>query len=334
MQFYACSAHNSLIKILFFRTNNPESSTSYSRNNLFFWLYHHINSFQVDPNKGGVWLGHCQDKTILKYSHSIIWQELVELPVVLPAGSEWLLLVNCLSPSQWLCVKPPAQNPTQSGFCSQFHPSSTTHWLFTLLLTEKRPLPSQILPSPNLGHLHLLLRRNTPFPTGVFCYAHQIKPPETHEESLTAASLLAKQERQFPSHTKGFHGIAANPFVLSRNLKSKENNVAPFVLIHSFKGLNNQQGGLSSLHAQNSPQMLKLIGAATGDVHRLIYRIWEVTQIAAVIVNVLYYYRDWVRICDDQLQRSSFPSFCYKPNLHHKFSWTFYCPSFRKHWWF
>lgn len=29
---------------------------------------------------------------------------------------------------------------------------------------------------------------------------------------------------------------------------------------------------LSSLHAQNTPQMLKLIGAASGDVHRLIYR--------------------------------------------------------------
>lgn len=40
MQLWACSVHNSLIKILLFRANNPESSTSYSRNNLFSWLYH------------------------------------------------------------------------------------------------------------------------------------------------------------------------------------------------------------------------------------------------------------------------------------------------------
>lgn len=239
------------------------------------------------------------------------------------------MAVNCLSTSQWLGVKPRAQNPTQSGFCSESHPSSTTHWLFILLLTEKRPLPSKFCPAQSWDTSTFSISH------WVFCYAHQIKLPETQEDSLTAASLLDKQERQFPSHTKDFHGIAANPFVLSRNLKSKENNnVAPFVLIHCFKCLDNQQGGLSSLHAQNSSQMLKLIGAASGDVHRLIYSIWEVTQVAAVIVNILYYCRDWVRICDDQLQRSSFPSFCYKPDLNHKFSLTFYCPSFRKHRWF
>lgn len=225
---------------------------------------------------------------------------------MLPAGPEWLLLVNFLSPHNEFVSNHELKIPHTVDFAPSPVPV-LPHTGFSSFSSMKEGLchPNSAqtkagTPPPSPQEEHSLSHWS-------FGNAHQIKLPETQEEPLTAASLLDKLERQFPSHIKDFHGIAANPFVLSRNLKSKENNhVAPFVLIHCFKCLDNQQGGLSSLHAQNSPQMLKLIAAATGDVHRLIYSIWEVTQVAAVIVNVLYYCRHWVRICDDQLQRSFF----------------------------
>lgn len=116
-------------------------------------------------------------------------------------------------PPQWVWVKPQVPNPLQSGFCSESHPSSATHYLFHPSPHWKKAFTIQTEPSPKLGKLHLLLRRSTPFHTGAFGCAHQIKPPQTQEDSLTAraASLLHKQERQFPSHTKDSYGIAANP---------------------------------------------------------------------------------------------------------------------------
>lgn len=77
----------------------------------------------------------------------------------------------------------------------------------------------QIMASPELGHLHLLLRKNTPFQTGFFCYGPQIKPSQmlfTGEDSPPgrAVSFLYKQESLFPSHSKDFSGIAANPCLL------------------------------------------------------------------------------------------------------------------------
>lgn len=133
--------------------------------------------------------------------------------VVLPAGSECLLLLQCPSPPQWVCVKPRVPNLLQSGFCSESHPSSATHYLFILLLTEKRPLPSKLRPAQSWETSTFSSGGALPSTQGFFGYAHQIKPPQTQGDSLTAraASLLHKQERQFPSHTKDSYGIAANP---------------------------------------------------------------------------------------------------------------------------
>lgn len=212
MQLWACSAYNSLIKILLFRANNSEPSTSYSRNNLFFWLYHAHKQFSgwSKQREGFSWdIARTKPFSNIPtaLSDQSWWSFQLDLMASPGALSEHLTMSLCQTTSsksttEWIMH----QVPSQFYHALSFPPSP--HW--------KKAFTVQILASPKLGHLHLLLKRNAPFHTGVFCYAHQIQPLQTQEDSLTAraVSLPYKQERQFPSHTKDFYGIAANPCFL------------------------------------------------------------------------------------------------------------------------
>lgn len=142
-----------LIKILFFKANNAESSTSYSRNNLFFWLYHpHKQSLGWSKQRGDL-AGTLPGQNHSQILNRIMWEELVELPVVSNHELKIQQRVDfALSPipvlpytgfssfsslKKGLCHPNSAQPKAGTAPPSPQEEHSLSHWGFLLCTTNK-----------------------------------------------------------------------------------------------------------------------------------------------------------------------------------------------------
>lgn len=176
MQLRACPAHNSLITILLFRANNPESSTSYPRNNLFLWLYHAHEQFSGwSKQRGGFvwdvartkpfsniptalsdqswgssqWFKWCLQLDLNGSSWCIVWAPHSEF--VSNHESKTHCRVDCLSPIL-------GDHTLSHHTLSFFHRSPRWKKAFTI----------PILPSPKLGHSTFSSGGTLPFTLGFF----------------------------------------------------------------------------------------------------------------------------------------------------------------------